>query len=104
MGRGGVTDSRLRILTQVNRPTHRIRVCPNNENSENRWAFVIAAKAPLLSDEVACAGELGKAGPVGCHRQGSHSGCLRASGELDQRASTSVIGPTAVPSMSSRVR
>jgi hypothetical protein len=36
---------------------------------------VIAAKAPLLFEEnsVACAGELGKAGPVGYHRQGSHA-------------------------------
>ncbi len=33
------------------------------------------------------AGELGKAGPLGCHRQGSHAVSLRASGELLQRRS-----------------
>ena len=49
-------------------------------------------------------GELGKAGPLGCHRQGSHAVSLRASGELDQRAVRTAVGPTTVPSMNSWVR
>jgi hypothetical protein len=64
---------------------------------------VIAAKAPLLSEEnsIACAGELGKAGPLGCHRQESHATHFR---RTRSKSCASVIGPTTVPSMSSWVR
>ena len=35
-GSRGNPDSRLRILTQVNRPTHRRRICPHGKNFRKR--------------------------------------------------------------------